>query len=121
MQRQRDVTECSTSWLLCVTLVAVLQDFPGVGWAWFAFKFQETNKFAVVDKGKGIGGGAASCAELKPNGGMSWACRWVLPLAGGGPRERGEGLLHGAEEGRRGAVQPQGEGRSLLGGSLRGA
>jgi len=64
-------------WSLCHACVVVLQDFPGVGWAWFAFKFQETNKFAVVDKGKGIGGGAASCAELKPNGGMSWACRWV--------------------------------------------
>lgn len=46
-----------------------------MGWAWFAFNFQETNKFAVVDKGKGLGGGAAACAELKPNGGMTWACR----------------------------------------------
>jgi hypothetical protein len=46
-----------------------------VGWAWFAYNFQETNKFAVVDKGKGLGGGAAACAELKPNGGMTWACR----------------------------------------------
>jgi hypothetical protein len=48
---------------------------PGVGWSWFAFKFQETNKFAVTDGGKGRGGGNASCAELKPDGGMTWACR----------------------------------------------
>lgn len=63
--------------MLTAVNAACLQDFPGVGWSWFAFNFQETNKFAVVDKGQGIGGGAASCAQLKPNGGMTWACRCV--------------------------------------------
>uniref|UniRef100_A0A383V9X8 Expansin-like EG45 domain-containing protein n=1 Tax=Tetradesmus obliquus TaxID=3088 RepID=A0A383V9X8_TETOB len=53
----------------------IYDNFPGVGWSWFAYNFQPMNKFAVVDAGKGLKGSAASCAELQYNGGMTWACR----------------------------------------------
>ncbi|WIA34055.1 hypothetical protein OEZ86_012433 [Tetradesmus obliquus] len=53
----------------------IYDNFPGVGWSWFAYNFQPMNKFAVVDAGKGLKGSAASCAELQYNGGLTWACR----------------------------------------------
>jgi hypothetical protein len=59
----------------CSCCCCCLQDFPGVGWTWFAYNWQPMNKYAVVDQGKGLKGSAASCAELQANGGMTWACR----------------------------------------------
>jgi hypothetical protein len=52
------------------------------------------NVFAVVDKGKGINGGAASCAELKYNGELellrqqhcqAWGCVRVASSVAGLP------------------------------------